>query len=351
MNKPSFVKAGILALLLVAAAVISWELYLRNKGYDSSFDDGGPLWSDKRKMVYGSPNNTTVFIGSSRIKFDLDIELWEKLTGSRAIQLSCVGSTPLPILNDLANDEKFKGKLVVDVTEILFFSDAPPNRRRPEEGLKYYKDETPAQKASFVINRFLESNLVFLDKDRLSLNAKLAKMRVPNRPGVFEFPLFPDGFGRSKFSRHEYLTNDFLTDSNQINQVRGVWAFLGEMGKKQPPISGAGLDSMFAGVKAAVDKIKARGGNVIFLRTPSSGPYLMGENMGYPREKYFNRLLEVTGCEGIHFADYPATSSLQCPEFSHLSQQDAKIYTTELVRIMHSEKGWQFPNLKAASIN
>ena len=335
-------KAGILALLLICTGIVSWELYNRRQGYDTSYDDGGPLWSDKRKMVYGPANNTTVFVGSSRIKFDLDIPLWQQLTGTKAIQLSCVGSTPLPILQDLGNDEKFKGRIVLDVTEVLFFSDAPPNRITPEENLKYYKEETPAQKVSFQINRFLESNFVFLDKDRLSLNAKLSKLRIPNRPGVFEFPLFPDGFGRSKFSRQEYMTEQFLTDSNQQNQVRGVWAFLGGMAGKMPPVTANRIDSMLNLVKTAVDKIRARGGEVIFVRTPSSGPYWMGENRGFPREKYFDRLLQFTQSKGIHFLDYAATKDLTCPEFSHLSMADASLYTKELVRILQTEKGWQF---------
>ncbi|RYD74856.1 MAG: hypothetical protein EOP53_17500 [Sphingobacteriales bacterium] len=349
MTGNPLLKAGILALMLTTIAVISWELYNRSKGFDISYDDGGPLWTNKRKMLNEPPANTTVFVGSSRIKFDLDAELWQKLTGTKAVQLSCVGSTPLPIFLDVAADEKFKGRMVVDVTEVLFFSDAPPNRMTPDENLKYFKEETPAQKAGFYVNEFLESNFVFLDKDRLSLNAKLAKLRIPNRPGVFEFPLFPDGFGRSKFTRQEYMTPQFLTDTNQINQVRGIWGFLAEMGKRQPPTAGAKLDSMLLVIKTAVDKIRARGGDVLFVRTPSTGPFWMGENMAYPREKYFDRLLQFTNSKGIHFLDYEATKNLPCPDFSHLSMADASLYTKELVRIMQAEKGWQFLKTTSAA--
>ena len=72
-------------------------------------------------MVYESKDKATVFIGSSRIKFDLDIPTWESLTGNHAIQLANVGSSPRPVMEDLANDPNFKGRLVVDVTEGLFF--------------------------------------------------------------------------------------------------------------------------------------------------------------------------------------------------------------------------------------
>ena len=348
MNNSSLPKAGILAIILVATALISWECYVRNKGFDSSYDDEGALWSDKRAMVYEPADKATVFIGSSRIKFDLDIDYWERETGSHAIQLACVGSTPIPVLQNLANDEKFKGKLVVDVTEILFFSDEPPSRQTPDKNLKFYKERTPAQKASFQINHLLESNFVFLDKERLSLNAKLAELQIPNRPGVFEFPLFPDGFGRVKFNRQEYMTENFIRDTNQQNQVKGVWAFLQKM-SKEPPASGAKLDTIFNAVKLAVDKIKARGGDVLFVRTPSSGPFLMGENMGYPRAAYFDKLLAITNCKGIHFNDYPVINHFVCPEFSHLSQPDATIFTKEFIRILHDEKGWAFPKLPSTN--
>src|SRR5215213_11323421 len=118
MNK--FLKAGILCFIIVLCAIASWELWLRQKGYGIAYDDGKVLWSDKRGRVYQPSNEATVFIGSSRIKYDLDVELWRKLTGEDAVQLAVEGNSPRPVLNDLANDENFKGKLVIDVTEGLF---------------------------------------------------------------------------------------------------------------------------------------------------------------------------------------------------------------------------------------
>ena len=100
------------------------------------------------------------------------------------------------------------------------------------------------------------------------------------------------------------------------------------------------IASVINDVKKCTDKIKARGGEVIFVRTPSSGPFLMGETMGFPRDKYWNQILKITGCEGIHFADYPETASMQCPEFSHLSVPDAKVYTKHFVEVLSKQKQW-----------
>jgi hypothetical protein len=193
------------------------------------------------------------------------------------------------------------------------------------------------------VNRILESKLVFLDKSHYSLNGLLAETRIPSRPGVFVEPIFPMEFDRVTFGRQDYMTPRFLADTNLQNQVKGIWNFFRSMNKERPA-DGAILDSILTTIKNDVDKIQARGGKVIFVRTPSSGPFWAGEQMGFPRDKYWERILSTTGCQGIHFTDYPATANFQCPELSHLSRQDAVIWTTNLVDILQKEKGWTFPN-------
>src|SRR5687767_3289844 len=104
MHPRHFLKAGLLCLLLVTGFVTGWEMYLRSKGVNAAFDDGPLLWSDKRAKVYTTPDKATIFIGSSRIKYDLDIETWRNFTGEDAVQLAMEGSSPLPVLDDLAAD-------------------------------------------------------------------------------------------------------------------------------------------------------------------------------------------------------------------------------------------------------
>lgn len=345
MDVRTLKKTALLALCLVVVAVISWEAYIRSTGFEKGFDDGGPLWAHQRSQIYHPIEDATVFIGSSRIKFDLDVETWERLTGEKAVQLACVGSTPRPLLDDLANDPDFKGKVVVDVTEGLFFSMSPNNFKRPNEGINYYHEITPAQRASFLINKPLESGFVFLDKDKFSLNTLLNNLEIPNRPGVFSAPIFARDFGISKFSRQEFLGKKFMQDTNQWNQQRGVWATFAKA-NRFPPVTGKPLDSIMLAVRSSVDKIKSRGGEVIFVRTPSSGPFLAGEQKGFPRDKYWDRLLMETKCEGVHFMDFPEISTYQCPEFSHLSPDDAIDFTKHFVNILKTKYNWEFPHSK-----
>ncbi len=340
MNEKSLFKSAILTLVIVVTVVLSVEIYLRNKGVVIDYDDGAPLWSDKRAMVYEPSDKAIVFIGSSRIKYDLDQDTWDSLTAFHPIQLAIEGSCPRPILEDLANDPNFKGKLVIDVTEGLFFSMAPPNMESAVTRIKYFHDRTPAQCASFELNTILESQFVFLNKDYFSLNAQLSGLGIQSRPGVFVEPYFPRNFSMVTFGRQHYMTDEFVANTAEINQVKGNWAFFAKMAMSAPPTPPKVYDEIFKSVAENINKIKARGGEVVFVRTPSSGDYYKGESMGFPRDKFWDRLLKETNCPGIHFMDYPAMDHFDCPEFSHLKVSDARLFTKAFFNELCKQKGF-----------
>jgi len=333
MTNNSIVKSAVLMVVIVLGCVAAYEALLRSQGVPVSFDDSSALWANSRESAIENQENTVVFVGSSRIKYDLDIPTWKARTGLGAVQLAHVGSNPVPMLEDLANDAEFKGNLVVDVTEPLFFSSLPFMLEKPESGIKYYHDRTLAQRASFELNYYMESGFVFLDKDNLSMNARLDRLRLPNREGVFSFPIFPAEFALTRFDRQTGMTERFVGDTSQVNVVRNIWAGMlkGNMG---PPMTEAQIAAVIRKVRKSTDKIRSRGGRVIFVRTPSSGPFLQGETMGFPREKYWDKLLEGTQCPGIHFSDHAALSGFMCPEFSHLTPSDARKFTAGLVDIL-----------------
>lgn len=331
-------RAALLSLAIAAVFLLAWEGFWRSKGFTPTYNDDKALWAVKRKEVYQPPGSATVFIGSSRIKFNLDIPTWEKITGEQAVQLALVGTSPILTLQDLAEDEKFAGKLVVDVTEPLFFSQNPAFHQSAKEAVAYYQKQTPAEKASSAISLALESKLAFLEERRFSLNTLLNDIPLPNRPGVFQFPAFPKGFEWTTADRQTYMSDMFLSDSAALKRQTDIWAML-IMGNPAPPIAGEELDEVLAGIKTSVDKIRSRGGKVLFVRTPSSGPMEAGEQKAFPRDQYWGRLLDITNALGIHYKDYPETASYTCPEWSHLSPDDAVDYTSHLVKQL-GEKGW-----------
>jgi hypothetical protein len=318
-------------MLITVVGVGGWELYLRSSGVYTSFDDGVELWSHKRAQVYAPPHTTTVFIGSSRIKYDLDIPAWEQQTGTRAIQLAIEGNSPLPVLEHLANDKDFRGNVVVDVTESLFFTDSPFNLEFPKKHVAYFDQRTPAQRVSFPINKALESLLVFLDRDNFSMNALLRRVPLQNRQGVFAIPnQWPFEFSHISFDRQNKMLPRFLQDTALQNRVTGNWLFFEKINDEKPA-SGRKMDSLLLAVRGSVEKIRARGGSVLFVRTPSSGPFWDWEQRSFPRAAYWDRLLRFTGAPGIHFKDHAETAVLVCPEWSHLSPEGALVFTTTFI--------------------
>lgn len=337
-------KASILALIITIIFTCWWEFYWRNRGFTVSYNDDKVLWAKKRSQVYQAPNLSTVFIGGSRIKFDLDIATWEHVTGENAVQLALVGTPARIILRDLSNDLNFKGKLIIDVAEAQFFSyDSVRRERLAREGLEYYAKETPAQKVSASIDYTLESKVIFLEEGRFGLTRLLNGLGLKNRPGIIIPGMFPLEFSQTTIDRQNFMTPMFLADSNLQKAQIEAWKLGIVITRKSPTIKGEALISFFKDYKTSIDKIRSRGGTVLFVRPPSTGVCLQSEKELFPREKYWDQLLAYTNTPGIHFSDYPELADFKCPERSHLSPGDAALFTNSLIKILHQEKGWAFP--------
>jgi hypothetical protein len=334
MPEKSLWRAAILMLVLVVLVIGGWEVYLRSTGVTVSYDNGKELWADKRAMVYEPADKATVFLGSSRIKYDLDIPTFQQVTGRHAIQLAAEGSSPLPILIDLGKDKRFKGKVVVDITEPLFFSGGA-RANKQVDFLAYYKSRTPAQRVSFLLDRAIESQFVFLDDDFLALNAEIdLHCPLPNRPGVFVFPLFPKDFSYCNFDRQNWMSPKFLADTSLQVQVQNIWTLLMTMARNAPHSGPNPVPGIMQDAAAAVDSIRARGGDVFFIRTPSSGKMWMIEQHAFPREKLWDPLLAATHSQGVYFLDHPEMAHFVCPEWSHLKPADAVAYTKALIPLL-----------------
>ncbi|MBC7893651.1 MAG: hypothetical protein H7Y12_15645, partial [Sphingobacteriaceae bacterium] len=317
MTNSTHLKTALLTLALVLTAVVGWELFWRSQGYRLAYNDDESLWASKRKLIYQSAPARPVLIGSSRIKFDLDLATWEGITGEKPIQLSLVGTSPRPVLTDLGNDPNFRGVLVVDVTEGLFFAPGGPPEIEANKRVKHYPTWSLSQQISFRINRLLEDHLLFLDEERLALKPLLSLLPITSRPGVFVFPNFPPKGEGTDPDRQTSFTEEFVADTVMQNQMKVIWGRLGALNSKRG-IGGDTLLAVLNSVKQSVDQIRSRGGQVVFVRTPSDGPFRAAENQAYPRNLYWDRLLAHTNTPGIHYEDYPALRRYQCPEWSHL---------------------------------
>ena len=85
---------GVLAavVLLTLAAMVGWEMHVRSRGYAPTLNDTGDLWSEARSKV---KPDSIVLLGTSRMLFDIDLDVLERGLGQRPVQLALVGSSPL----------------------------------------------------------------------------------------------------------------------------------------------------------------------------------------------------------------------------------------------------------------
>jgi hypothetical protein len=81
------------------------------------------------------------------------------------------------------------------------------------------------------------------------------------------------------------------------------------------------MDAVVASSKRDVERIRARGGDMVWVRPPSDGPVLANERLRVPRDQVWDRLLRETHCFGVYFEDYPEMRGLEVPEWPHLSRQ------------------------------
>jgi hypothetical protein len=331
-------KTFIFAILLSIVGLICWEMYWRSQGLYPNLDDNKELWAQQRDRVGSLINEDVILLGSSRVLFDIQIDEWENVTGRPPLQLASAGSSPLPMFRDIVENTEFSGTVIVGVTPGLFFSTTFPlaqPMRWPQTRVDYYRDRTYAQKLNYFFSAPLQNNLVLMSanelewNDDIDLKALVKRIKIGNRIGE-GMPPFYNFFDASN-DRNISMTLRTSSDTTFANSITKVWQFYGEGG--HPPDK----ESTMAYFLEDVEKFKARGGNLVLLRCPSTGGARAGENAGLPRTEFWDQLVTESKVKGYHFEDHESLKNFDCPEWSHLSAADARLFTTELATIMKND--------------
>lgn len=326
----------VVVVLIVMAAAAAWEIHVRSLGYAPTLNDTEDLWVQARRTV--GPESL-VIVGDSRALFDLDFDELEKGIGKRPVQLAMAGSCAYPIMADLANDERFHGTVICSIVPGMWFAPGGPLVETSEKALKRYRDQTLAQRASHHLGMFLEERVAFLKQEDLTLEQLLKKLPIPNRPYAQVPPTFPPYFQTVDRERRVRMIERCAQPGELQTRIQQIWlplftpppppnfvpreAFMANMGKA--------IEGRFRDTVAAVNKLRARGGKIVFVRFPYTGELKALEDRLSPREKTWEPLLKSTGAPGIHFEDFPELSGFNCPEWSHLSAGDSVEFTKRLV--------------------
>jgi hypothetical protein len=327
----------VVVVLIVIAAAAAWEFYCRSIGYRPTLNDNEDRWTLTRRRV---KPESVVIIGDSRAWFDLDLDELQTGLGKRPIQLAMPGSCPYPVLADLVKDENFHGTIISSVTPWLFV--APPGSppvERAEKAVRRSHTETLAQRAGEYLAMPLEEHVAFLRQEDLTLDELLKKLPIPNRPGALVPPRLPPYFQSVVRERRARMIERCARPGQLQRSIQQIWL---PLFTPPPPPTYIPKDefiaSMINAVEArfhdtvtAVERLRSRGGKIVFVRLPVSGGLKVLEDRTTPRSQIWDSLLQRTAVPGIYFEDFPELASFNCPEWSHLSAGDSVEFTKRLV--------------------
>ncbi len=311
-------------LVLVALLTAGWEWRMRTIGLvPGDLGDDPSAWAEQRRRVDDVPGGI-VIVGDSRILFDTDLDRFQRLAGVRPIQLAIAGSNGLPFLEQLAADPRFHGLVIVGIADLAYFH---PGLNRGREALDRLHWEAPDQRTSLLLDRALRRGLAMLD-DSYGLSTIVAQTDPDWRRGVrgpyddiWKLDVTAD-------DRQTWLWPEIERNAYLRNHARTVWLALYSFAKPTPPLVAATI----ARTRAAVVKIRTRGGDVVFVRPPSVAPLRSIEDQALPRMTGWDTLLRTARVKGIHADDMPNAQGLVLPEMSHLTRACATVFTDAYVR-------------------
>jgi hypothetical protein len=327
----------VVVVLTVIAATAAWEFYCRSIGYGPTLNDSMDFWTLTRQRVQPE---SIVIAGDSRGWFDLDLDELQRGLGKRPIQLAMGGSCAYPVLADLVSNENFHGTIILSfVPGLLMAPPGSPPIENATKAVRHSHTQTPAQRMSQYLTMPLEEHVAFLKQEELTLPDLLARLPIPNRAGAIIPPRLPPYFGTLDRERRARMIEECAHPGKLQSTLQQVWLHLftvpppptyippQEFGKKMREAA----EQRFQDIAAAVHKLQARGGQVVFVRLPHSGALTELEDRQFPRAGIWDRIIKETGAPGIYYSDIPELSGFTCPEWSHLSAGDSVEFSKRLV--------------------
>jgi len=322
------------AFVLFALLLGGWELYWRGKQAIPGYRDDEALWAIQWRRVLREPDST-VLVGSSRTFFDIQLPVWERLSGRRPIQLALVGTSPTFALEQLAEEPVFRGRVLVGIAPDLYFT----GYEFLGNVKTYWRKESPSQElGKWLSMRLIEPWFAFYDPD-FALFTVYARQPWTDRPGK-PFGLRVRKLSVTAADRNNYLWKRLETDAGYRALVQRTWATnFDALTPDEVAHARKATDEALARTATAVAKLRARGVSVLFVREPSTADYLHYEDQWFARHDHWDTLLARTASPGIYFQDYPELSTgYVLPEWSHMTRESAERYTEALYRII--ERGF-----------
>lgn len=330
-------------LLIALLLFFLLETAVRMLDFAPGVRDGADLWGLTRAQA--TKDNAIVLAGSSRIQLDIDTQWLAKLSGRPVVQLAIDGQSFQPVLRDLAEDTGFKGTLLIDALD---------------QNLTAGLDEARAQAWVTHWQRRLRTEMSTRSEAWLSLllqrhsawyaaeqpwNAMLQHIAAGKRVATY-LVTAPDRSRQADYGTRQQQANFYAArvlrnfgkpiDTSNLKTIADLEVNITTLLNKESPRLLPGFHENTENVSNLVQKIESRGGQIIFIRMPSSRLVKRIEDVRYPRHMYWDKFVEAAGINAIHFADEATLSTYQPPDGSHLDQRDTRQFTEALYQVLIS---------------
>jgi hypothetical protein len=264
-------------------------------------------------------------LGSSRMELGFSAPAFRRQYPQYEVtQLAVSGSQPIAALEDLANDQAFKGVVICDVFEGSF----EPDRWSSQDYVvkRYHSGqsldfELNLQSSLFFQERFTIVN-PFLNLGKLAvLLATTRSLRAPSHVTTFS-----DRFQAADFAK---IPDMARFRANQRSRI---------LAAKEQRSSPDEWLSRARRVAELARRIQERGGKVAFVHMPNGRFFADELEKRYPRASYWDNFAREGSVIAIRAEDYPELSNFNMPDEVHLDVRDVPRFTEALMVVL-AERG------------
>lgn len=311
-------------LLAAGIALICWEVFWRLQGFSPTITDDWRYWAALRREASDGGADVAALVGASRIQLGLNPEVFASATGLDPVMLAIDGSSPLPVLADLARDPHFNGTVICSLTP-MFLAEPSDKFGRAEEWVRLYHNQKLSSRVEARLNLLVSAHCVF----RYAALAPWEVIETRWHGGWPEPPyagMRPDRYRPADFSRVDVQRYR----QGRIERRR-------ELVAQADPLAQRGFRDKIDRIEKMAAAIQDRGGRVVFVRFPTTGAIRRLESETWPRSRYWDVFAERIDAPAIHYEDYPGLSGYECPDGSHLDFRDARKFTRALTGILREK--------------
>lgn len=293
------------------------EYVWRSQGYQASVTDNVDLWAAERDRIYEAGERSVALLGGSRILLGLEPREFERVSpGYEVAHLGINGLHPMAVLEDLAEDERFRGIAICAITAASLL---PERWNEQAEYVRHYRTEFGfLQRYAIGLRVSLQSKLTVL-LPQLTLHRAVRHLFFYGTPADPQYLLtHTTRFREAHYERMLDLP------------AHRAWRLARARGGSPSSVGSREWREYVARADRLARRIEARGGRVVFVRFPTSGEHWEADEWRFPKVEYWDVLARGTQAVSIHFKDVASLAGFECPDGSHLNYEDALEFTRGL---------------------